>query len=433
MDHKVKVAVIGAGPSGMAAAITAAKYGGEVTLFEKEERVGRKILSTGNGKCNLGNLDFSMEKYYCRDKEKLEKIFRVFSVWDSISFFESMGLMIKDKNGYLYPYSEQASAVLDVLRMELARQKVTVRTGDGIRKARFISGSEVFGLTDDAGENHSFEKLIVACGSPASLKKGEGMTGCQLAEHFGHKVEKLLPGLVQLRSDEKFIKALGGVRCQAGVRLLIDGEEKAAETGELQFTDYGVSGIPVFQMSRLAAGAIEDEKNVEVMVDFFPEQEEKAFAWMARLRFETQGDKTLEDYMTGLLNKKVNMVLIKRFGLKPGMSAKEAGWEKIWKLMQGCRQFPVHISSANSMENAQVCAGGVGLEQISTELESELVKGLYFAGELLDVDGKCGGYNLQWAFTSGYVAGRNAAGSSTRGIALGAGPEEEKLRGYPKC
>lgn len=433
MEQKVKVAVIGAGPSGMTAAITAAKYGGEVTLFEREERVGRKILSTGNGKCNLGNLDFSMEKYYCRDKEKLEKIFRVFSVWDSISFFESMGLMIRDKNGYLYPYSEQASAVLDVLRMELVRQKVTVRTGDGIRKARFISGAEAFELTDDAGENHSFEKLIVACGSPASLKKGEGMTGYQLAEHFGHKVERRLPGLVQLRSDEGFIKALGGVRCQAGVRLLIDGEEKAAETGELQFTDYGVSGIPVFQMSRIAAGAIEDEKNVEVMVDFFPDQEEKAFAWMARLRFETQGDKTLEDYMTGLLNKKVNMVLIKRFGLKPGMSAKEAGWEKIWELMQGGRQFPVHISSANSMENAQVCAGGVVLEQISTELESELVKGLYFAGELLDVDGKCGGYNLQWAFTSGYVAGRNAAGRSTGEIALGAGPEEEKLRGNPKC
>lgn len=433
MDDKVKVAVIGAGASGMAAAITAAKYGGEVTLFEKGERVGKKILATGNGKCNLGNLNFSMEQYYCRDKEKLEKIFRVFSVWDSISFFESMGLMIKDKNGYLYPYSEQASTVLDILRMELARQQIKVRTGSGIKTARFKREEELFELTDAAGEVHNFQRLIVACGSPASLKKGEGMTGYRLAEHFGHKVGRLLPGLVQLRSDEDFIKALGGVRCQARVRLLVAGEEKAAETGELQFTDYGVSGIPIFQMSRIAADAMEDEKQVEVMVDFFPDQEEKAFACMARLRFETQGDKTLEDYMTGLLNKKVNGVLIKCSGLKPGMGVVETGWERIWGLMQKCRRFPVHIRDANSMENAQVCAGGVGLEQISTELESELVRGLYFAGELLDVDGKCGGYNLQWAFTSGYVAGRNAAGSSTKEIALGAEPEEEKLRGYPKC
>ena len=201
MDDKVKVAVIGAGASGMAAAITAAKYGGEVTLFEKGERVGKKILATGNGKCNLGNLNFSMEQYYCRDKEKLEKIFRVFSVWDSISFFESMGLMIKDKNGYLYPYSEQASTVLDILRMELARQQIKVRTGSGIKTARFKREEELFELTDAAGEVHNFQRLIVACGSPASLKKGEGMTGYRLAEHFGHKVGRLLPGLVQLRSD----------------------------------------------------------------------------------------------------------------------------------------------------------------------------------------------------------------------------------------
>lgn len=433
MDNKVKIAVIGGGASGMTAAITAARYGAEVTLFEKEERVGKKILATGNGKCNLGNLDFSMDQYYCRDKEKLKKVFRVFSVWDSISFFESMGLMVKNKNGYLYPYSEQASTVLDILRMELVRQQITVKTGVGIKAARCKNGEEVFELTDDAGENHSFQRVIVACGSPASLKKGQGMTGYCLAEGFGHRVGRLLPGLVQLQSDESFIRALGGVRCQAGVRLLVDGEEKAAECGELQFTDYGVSGIPIFQLSRIGAKALAEKKDVEVYVDFFPDQETKAYACMARLRFETQGDKNLEDYMTGLLNKKINMVIIKRLGLKPGMRAEEIGWEKIRELMQICRQFPIHISNTNSMENAQICAGGVDFAQVGTELESELVSGLYFTGELLDVDGKCGGYNLQWAFTSGYVAGRNAAGSSTREIASGSGYEEEKLKGSPLC
>jgi len=431
MEHRVKVAVIGAGASGMAAAVTASQYGAEVTLFEKEERVGKKILSTGNGKCNLGNLDFSLEQYYCKDKEKLEKIFRVFSVWDTIAFFESMGLMVKSKNGYLYPYSEQASTVLDVLRMELSRKHIKVETGTAIKAAVFNERENGFELTDASGGIHKFQKLIVACGSPASLKKGEGMTGYHLAEGFGHKVGRLLPGLVQLRSGEPFMKALGGVRCQARVKLLIDGEEKAAETGELQFTGYGVSGIPIFQISRLAAGAVEEKKDVKVTVDFFPDQEENAYACMAKLRFETQGDKSIEDYMTGLLNKKINMVLLRRFGLRPGTKVTEIGWEKMWGLMKSCRDFPIHISSANSMENAQVCAGGVGMEEVSTELESKLRGGLYFAGELLDVDGKCGGYNLQWAFTSGYIAGRNAAGSSTRDIAFGERPAE--LKGYPKC
>lgn len=423
MDDKIKIAVIGAGASGMVAAITASQNGADVTLFEKEDRVGKKILSTGNGKCNLGNLDFSMEQYYCRDKDKLETIFKEFSVWDSISFFESMGLMVKSKNGYLYPYCEQASAVLDVLRMELARRQVRTETGRGIKDAVFNSGKDLFELTDAAGKVHSFQKLILACGSPASLKKGEGMTGYQLAENFGHKAGKLLPGLVQLRSDETFIKALGGVRCQARVKLLVDGEKEAVETGELQFTDYGVSGIPVFQMSRVAACALEEKKNVEIVADFFPDQEDHAYAYMSRLRFETWQDKTVEDYMIGLLNKKINMVLLKRLGLKPGMRVAEIGWEKTRELMRSCRNFPIHISSVNSMENAQVCAGGVGLGQVSTKLESGLQKGLYFAGEILDVDGKCGGYNLQWAFTSGYVAGRNAAGSST----------EEIGKGNPKC
>lgn len=433
MDNKVKIGIIGAGASGMAAAITAAGCGAEVTLFEKEERVGRKILATGNGKCNLGNLDFSADQYYCEDKEKLEKMFRVFSVWDTIAFFESMGLMVKNKNGYLYPYCEQASAVLDVLRMELLRKQVTVVTDTAVQTAVYRSESKLFELTDSLGTVHNFQKLIVACGSPASLRKGEGMSGYQLAESFGHKIERLLPGLVQLRSDEAFIKALGGVRCQAGVALMVDGEKRAYETGEVQFTDYGVSGIPVFQMSRVGAAAIAEKKNVEVILDFFPDQEKNAYVYMAKQRFETQQDKTLEEFMTGLLNKKINMVLLKRLGLKPDTKAGETGWQKISRLMEECRKFSIHISSANSMENAQICAGGVKLEQISTELESELVEGLYFTGELLDVDGRCGGYNLQWAFTSGYIAGRNAAGSSTKEIAAGSDPESEKLRGCPKC
>lgn len=417
MKSKMKTAVIGAGASGIMAAVTAAKYGAEVTLFERNQRVGKKILSTGNGKCNLSNLNFSMEQYYCEDPEKLHKMFRVFSVWDTMAFFENIGLMIKNKNGYLYPYSEQASAVLDVLRMELERMKVEVITQTGIAGAVYYPKREEFELQDDRGRIYTFSKVIIACGSPASLKKGEGLTGYELAAGFGHEIRPVVPGLVQLESDESFVKPLAGVRCQAAVRLMVDRKEAAFEKGEVQFTAYGISGIPVFQFSRIAAYALKEGKDVRVLVDFFPDQEDKAFIYMNRLRYESQMDKTLEAYLTGTLHKKINMMIIKQAGLKPGMKAKDAGWHKIAELMQGCRNLSIHISGDHAAQNAQVCAGGVGLKQVDTELESALIKGLYFAGEVLDVDGKCGGYNLQWAWTSGYIAGRNAAGSSTREIA----------------
>ena len=414
MKSRLNIAVIGAGASGMTAAITASKYGADVTLYEKNDRVGKKILATGNGKCNLSNMKLSVDQYYCKEKEKLIDLFSVFSTQDTFSFFNSMGLMIKDKNGYLYPYSEQASSVLDILRMELDRSGVRTVTGVKIVDAVYQAQKKSFQLTDMEGKTYFYQKVIIACGSPASLKNGEGMTGYEIARKFGHKIHKLVPGLVQLRSDEKFIKALSGVRCQAGVQLIINGEIQAGEIGEVQFTEYGVSGIPIFQFSRLAAYALEERKQVSVVIDFFPKKEEKEFLSINRLRYDSMMDKSVEDYITGTLNKKINMVMLKQAGLKPHMKAQEAGWKKIWELMRKCRSFVIHISSVNPIENAQVCAGGVDFKQVDDGLQSKLVKNLYFAGEILDVDGKCGGYNLQWAWTSGYVAGMNAAGFSTK-------------------
>lgn len=415
MESKNRVAVVGAGASGMVAAIRAARGGAEVTLFEKNDRVGKKILATGNGKCNISNLEFDTDHYYCSNKNKLSQLFHEFSVEDTISLFGNMGLMIKSKNGYLYPYSEQASSVLDVLRMELERCNIKVVTGAEIVSAAYCGEHGKFQLSSRDGKSYSFHKLILACGSPASLKKGEGMTGYEMARRLGHKINPLVPGLVQLRSNDGFIKALAGVRCQARLRLMIDGREADSETGELQFTEYGISGIPVFQMSRQAAYALEEKKSVTVLTDFFPDKENEAFACENRRRFEAQSDKTLEDYLTGTQNKKINMVMIKQAGLKPGIKAAQAGFKNIERIMQQYRSFTIHIDRVNPMENAQICAGGVDFDQVDARLESVLVKGLYFTGEILDIDGKCGGYNLQWAWTSGYIAGRNAAENEAKG------------------
>ena len=424
MVNKMKVAVIGGGASGMTAAVTAMESGADVTLFEKKDRVGKKLLSTGNGKCNLSNLEFNMSKFYCSDKDKLHNIFRVFSVWDTLSFFESSGMMLRNKEGYLYPYSEQASTVLDTFRMRLKKEKVTVLTDTGIEEARVDEKTGQFSIKDAAGREYLFDKLIIACGGPASQKKGEGMDGYKLAESFGHSIKKLAPGLTQLKSDDSFIKALAGVRCQAKATLIINGQAEAEETGELQFTDYGISGIPVFQFSRVAAYALEQKKKVEVKVDFFPDKEDKTFLYESKLRYETQKDKVLEDFLTGTVNKKINMAVIKTQGFKPQDKTEEAGWKKIEDLLKAYRNFIIHIKDVNSMENAQICAGGVDFSEISTELESSKVKGLYFAGEVVDVDAKCGGYNLQWAWSSGYVAGKNAAGIFT-GDLIPVIPEKE--------
>ena len=413
----MKIAIIGGGAAGMVAAITAAKEGCEVTIIEKSDRIGKKILATGNGKCNLTNTDFDVDKYYCEDKEKLSRIFRVFSSWDTITFFEDAGLMIRDKGGYIYPYCEQASAVLDVLRMQLEKYHVKICTETIVQNIVREEKKKGFTLTEKTGKKYFFDKVILACGSLASIKKAEGKNGYDLAKGFGHHIKKLMPGLCGLRSDEEFVKALAGVRAQGKVTLYGDGILLAEEKGEIQFTDYGISGIPVFQISRVAAYAHEKKQDLIVKVDFFPELDDKTYEFMNRLRYERNSEKTLENYMTGILNKKINMVLIKLAGCKPSVKACDAGYQKVAKIMVLCKGLTIHIKEPGYMENAQVCAGGVDFEEVTTELESKLVEGLFFAGEMLDVDGKCGGYNLQWAWSSGYVAGKNAAGSSTKEFA----------------
>lgn len=422
MEKEIRVGIIGAGASGMMAAIAAAENGAEVTVFEKNKRVGKKILATGNGKCNLSNLDFKTDYYYCEDEKKLHGMFSVFSVWDTLGFFESSGMLIKNKNGYLYPYSEQASTVLDILRKRLEELAVNVQTDTEIKEVYFDEAQGSFTVKEKQ-EKESFDKVIVACGGPASLKKGEGLTGFEIAEGFGHQVKKPLPGLVQLRAEEGFLKALAGVRCQAEILLLVNKEVTAKETGELQFTDYGISGIPVFQFSRTAALALEEEKSVTVEINFFPEHQKNALLQSMKVRFEHHKGRTLEDFFNGTAHKKINQVILKKEGFQPQTTAEEAGWDNIKHLLAAYRKFELHIKSANSMENAQICAGGVAFSEVNAELESLKQKGLYFVGEVVDVDGKCGGYNLQWAWTSGYIAGRNAAGNSTRNMTL----EQETL------
>lgn len=403
---KVRIGIVGGGAAGMMAAITAALKGAEVTLLEGGERVGKKILATGNGKCNLSNLDMGAEYYYGASPEWLRECLKQFGCEDTIQFFQRVGLMIKEKNGYLYPLSEQAASVLDVLRTELRISGAEVITEAKVESVEISDN----GFLVRAGEKKfCFDRVILACGSKAAPKTGSDGSGYKLAKKLGHEVVPTVPALVQLCCEEKYLKEVSGVRTDA--RVTVVGKE-IVERGELQLTDYGISGIPVFQLSRKVNYLLRDMgKNgcVEVRMDLLPDYSKEDLMQLYTVRKSLQKDRTVEEFFTGMLNKKIMLLFLKMAGLKRDTLVEQAEEWRLQAVFDLCKDWRVHVIGSNPYENAQVCAGGVDTTQVHTTMESKLVSGLFFAGELLDVDGRCGGYNLQWAWCSGYLAGKYAA------------------------
>lgn len=403
------IGVIGGGAAGMMAAISAAGQGAKVTILEANDRLGKKILSTGNGKCNLGNEKLDPEEYYTGGPELLEKCFRRFSTDDTVNFFYKTGLLIKSKNGYLYPASEQASSVLDALRFEVAAAEIEVVTGcrvETIARDGRTGGIQVQG----GGKSFVFDKIILAAGGRAAPKTGSDGSGYLLAERLGHSLVPTVPALVQLKCRESFFKSISGVRAEAELSLMDAGECRTKERGELQLTEYGISGIPVFQISRQVGYRLLREKEVEIVIDFLPDYTPEAYEQLYISRMLLQGERTVEEFFTGMLNKKLMQLFVRLAGLKPTEDIETAEREKIKQVFALCRRFVVHATGHNGYDNAQVCAGGIPLTEVTEELESMKAPGVYFAGEILDVDGRCGGYNLQWAWSSGYIAGTAAAG-----------------------
>lgn len=401
----MNICVVGGGASGMIAAIAAARNGANVYILEKNDRIGKKILVTGNGKCNLTNLDFSVDKYNCTDKKKLAEYFNQFDPRSTISFFGECGLLLKNKSGYIYPSCEQASVVLDVLRHMLDVFGVTVYTESGVTKVEHQKSQ--FKIT--AGKDYYADKVILACGSYAGLsgkeKRQSGLYGYDIAKQFGHKLIKVLPSLVQLECEEDFFPAIAGVRTEAKITIYNSENALAREEGELQLTNYGISGIPVFQLSGMVARRLDYGEKLYAVIDFMPELDEEAFAEFIKARIQSFKGETVDSFFLGMLNKKLCSLIIKLGDLKPGMHVTEEIFEKIFLASVMMKQFIVTIKNTKEMENAQVCTGGVSLDEVDNHLESKLVDGLYMCGEMLDVDGKCGGYNLQWAWTSGFIAG----------------------------
>ncbi len=397
------IAVIGGGASGLAAAIGASRSGAGVTIFEKLPRVGKKLLATGNGRCNLSNARVDPERNYRSGDLRLVKaVFEAFSPSDTLAFFDGLGIPVREgEDGRLYPYSLQAASVLDVLRFETARLGAkTVCGGEVTRIERSGEGFSVSGAY--------FGRVVVAAGGIAAPSLGGGRSGYELLRSFGHKITPLAPSIVQLKTDTSLTKALKGIKIDGALSLAHRDEIVSRQSGEILFTEYGLSGPPAMQLSTRLAG--KPISGFGVLIDFLPELAQDELAAMLDRRRLRHPERALEDIFVGLLPRRVGQTLLRSAGKTFEHTCGSLSPEDASRLAALAKHFHLNLTGTLGFQDAQVTSGGADLSGFSHTLESQYMPGLHACGEVLDVDGDCGGYNLQWAWSSGMVAGRCAAG-----------------------
>ncbi|HAG69241.1 MAG TPA: aminoacetone oxidase family FAD-binding enzyme [Lachnospiraceae bacterium] len=408
----MKIGIIGAGASGLCAAVTCARCGNEVTLIEHGERAGRKLLSTGNGKCNLSNTDRSLSHYH-GDPAFIKNVYDRVSFDSVISFLTGLGIFTRNRNGYLYPYSEQASAVLDVLRFAVRDTGVKLCTCEHVCGITVEGSGRLSVHTEKPSEtDRSFDRLILCTGSRAAPVTGSDGSGYELARKLGHSIKEPLPALTYLRSDAPYCRELKGIRLSGRVTVFFDKEMAGTEEGELQFTETGISGIPVFQLSHLVSERLFEKKGrgrISASIDLLPFMSVNELASFLKDRKERWPMRSAGELLTGLLPKNMSFLMNRLCGIKNSLRVSELSDEQLLKLSESIKGLSFNITGTGGFDRAQVCAGGVRTEEITDRLESELVKGLYFAGEIIDVHGDCGGYNLTWAFATGILAGISAS------------------------
>ncbi len=397
------VGVIGAGASGMAAALAASESQTvQVKLFERQSRVGKKLLATGNGRCNLTNLHAAPDNYHGENASFVCHALEKMDPGATMEWFDALGLFtVAEPSGRVYPYSDQANSVVDVLRLALDKPNVELHTGCEVRK---ISPQED-GFILDCGNEYIFcNKLIVACGGLAGTKLGGSMSGYKLLARLGHRSTRLRPALVQLKCRWSGVTALKGVRANCHVAIMRDGTLFSESSGELQFTDYGLSGPVIFEVSR---DVCYGPGNWSARLDFLPDRSVEQL--LVQLRRRVAADLPVDELLTGILHNRLGRVLTRAAGIREEKSAGQLNDAQLRAVCAAVKDFEIELTEPMGMDNAQVTAGGVLTCDFDPQtMQSRLVPNLYACGEVLDIDGDCGGYNLQWAWSSGYLAGSHA-------------------------
>jgi predicted Rossmann fold flavoprotein len=412
-----RVVVVGGGASGMMAALAAGQGGAEAVILEKNARVGKKLLGTGNGRCNLTNEHMGHRFYHGRDPLFTEYALSCLDPASVRRLFQGVGLETKAEwDGKVYPLCDQASAVLDVLMLALEKQGAAVQCGENVTAVRRESkgASREFFVECASGRAYRGDRVILACGGKAAPGSGSDGKCFEWVGALGHRVSELFPALTQLKLDGDFFPALSGVKTEGAAAVLKNGEEAQRERGDLLFTDYGVSGPPILQLSRKAGEILSgnDGASCELKLILLDQWRLEEIQSCLERRFQTLGDWPVSRCLVGFINKRLGQVLLKSAGLfhRKG-TVSQLRHEDVRRLSRLLRDWRIPVRGLRGWTNAQATAGGVLTDEIcARSMESKLAPGLYFSGEMMDIDGDCGGYNLHWAWASGFLAGRSAAG-----------------------
>lgn len=402
------ILIVGGGASGIMTSIIAKDRGLDVAIVERNNRIGKKILSTGNGRCNITNKKIANSRYFSSNKNFYSKTLNEFSYKNFTEFLYSLGLpLVELDDGKLYPMSLQSSSVLDVLRLALSERNIPIYLEKDINSLSFKKNK--FILKDTDSNIFNCNKLVLSCGGKSLASTGSDGSGFSLAKSLGHNIIHPTPGLVQLKLKHPRLKALSGIKFNGNCKLYSNKSLLREDLGEILFTSYGISGPPILQISSLASRCLYNKEDVSIVIDMFPNTEKKDFEQWLENHIGMFGYRSIHNSLIGILNKKLIPIVLKECGIEDiHKPAFELEWNEKNALLNKLKNWEFLVYDTNGFSNSQVTCGGIDTLNVnSNTLESKLVPNLYFTGELLDVHGDCGGFNLQWAWSSGYVVGKN--------------------------
>lgn len=401
-----KVTIIGGGASGLCAAIVLARNNNDVVILERNNICGKKLLITGNGRCNYFNEDFKVEHYNSRDIPILEKLITENSKKEVLGFFNSIGIIPNINNGYYYPYSNQASSIRNSLETEVKNSNVKVIYDTYVKDIKKEDNKFII-ITNK--ERYTSDKVIISTGSCAYPKTGSEGNFYEILKRLGHNIIKPLPALVQLKSNEKYLKDWKGIRSKATLKLYENNKYIKEEKGEIQLTDYGISGICTMNLSTLVARSLNEDKKIDIEINFYNEIDNiNSFLEFMENRNKLLKNRTISELLESIINYKLSNILIKLSNVNKNSNWNDLSKEEKICLCKNIISHKIRITGTNSFDNAQTASGGIPLSEVNIDtMESKVVDNLYIIGEILDADGECGGYNLGFCFLTGIKVGNS--------------------------